>query len=248
MTKIKGGYYIKSRKIQESEIAHAPPHVREIWDYLLRETNHNDAKIGGMEIKRGQTIRSYKDIQEGLHWMVGWRKETYKKWQCEIAMKWLMKRQMITTTKTTRGVLITINNYDCYQDPKNYESHNESHKKATRKPQSTDTINKKKKKNNNNKENNKEKMKEQFDEFRKSYPGIKRGNDTEFENMIKKHKDWEEVVPRLSDILIKQKNSRDMRKRKGEFVPEWKHLQTWINKRCWEEEIILPQQVNRFQA
>lgn len=143
--KIKGGYYIKARKIQESDIAFAPPHVREIWDWLLKEANHAD----NGKIKRGQTVRTYKDIQEGLHWMVGYRKETYKKWQCEIAMKYLTKQQMITTTKTTRGLIITICNYDIYQNPKNYESHNESHKKATRKPQPTDTINKKNKNDNN---------------------------------------------------------------------------------------------------
>ena len=145
-SKICGGYYIKSRKIQESEIASAPPHVREIWDWLLMQANYEDYKKGGIEIKRGQTVRSYKDIQEGLHWMVGFRKETYTKWQCEIAMKWLTKREMITTVKTTRGLVITICNYDYYQDPKNYENHNESHNKTTTKPQGTDTINKKEKK------------------------------------------------------------------------------------------------------
>ena len=135
---IKGGYYLKARIIQESEIATAPPHVREIWDWLLKEANHKNVGT----IKRGQTIRTYKDIQEGLHWMIGYRKETYKKWHCEIAMKWLTNRQMITTTKTTRGLVITICNYDYYQDAKNYEKDSDNHNKATRKPQCTDTINK----------------------------------------------------------------------------------------------------------
>jgi len=105
---IKGGYYIKARCIQNSEIAHAPPHVREIWDWLLKEANHTDKKVSGIIIKRGQCFRSYKDIQEGLHWMVGWRKHKYSKNQCEIAMKWLTKRQMIHTAKTTRGMITHI--------------------------------------------------------------------------------------------------------------------------------------------
>ncbi len=155
---IQGGYYIKSRKIQESEIAFAPPHVREIWDWLLREANHKDVKVGGKVVKRGQTIRSYRDIQDGLHWMVGFRKETYNKWQCEIAMKWLTKREMVATTKTTRGLLITICNYDKYQDPQNYENHSESHMKATRKPQGTDTINKNEKNEKNENSNKPEKI------------------------------------------------------------------------------------------
>lgn len=142
---IKGGYYIKSRKIQESKIASAPPHVREIWDWLLREVNYKDANVGGTVIKRGQTVRSFKDIQEGLSWTVGYRKETYKKWHCEIAMKWLTKELMITTTRTTRGLLITICNYDYYQDPKNYENDSETETKLKPKRQGTDTINKKEK-------------------------------------------------------------------------------------------------------
>ena len=40
-----------------------------------------------------------------------------------------------------------------------------------------------------------------FDEFRKLYQGTKRGNQTEFENFIKKHKDWEEVINILETKL-----------------------------------------------
>ena len=228
------GYYIKSRSIEDSEIAHAPPHVREIWDYLLRTANHSDKKVAGIVVKRGQTIRSYRDIQEDLHWMVGWRKETYKKWHCEISMKWLMNRQMVTTTKTTRGMLITICNYDHYQDQKNYENDSESHKKATRKPQSTDTINKHKKKE-NIKELSKNEFLSAFENFRKAYPGKKRGLETEFKN-FQKHKDWKLTIDCLFENLGAQISDRKIRKQRGQFVPQWKNLQTWINQRCWEEE------------
>jgi len=136
--KIDGGYYIKARCIQNSDISTAPPHVREIWDWIIKEANHKDTRV----CKRGQLVRSYKDVQEGLCWYVGWRKMTYKNHQCEIAMKWLKKAGMITTKKTTRGMLINIDKYDYYQDPSNYESHKETRKKATRKPQTSHTINK----------------------------------------------------------------------------------------------------------
>jgi len=135
---ITGGYYIKSRKIQESEIAFAPPHVREIWDWLIREANHKDAG----NFKRGECFRSLQDIREGLKWYVGYRREMYSKSKCEMAMNWLRKRGMITTTKTTRGMHISICNYDRYQDPKNYESNKNDDTKETRKEQPSDTINK----------------------------------------------------------------------------------------------------------
>lgn len=139
---IRGGYYIKARCIENSAIAKAPPHVREIWDYLLRRANHKDVIISGTTFKRGSLITSYKDIIENLSWHIGWRVEKYTKYHCEIAMKWLKKADMITTTKTTRGLIVNVVNYSLYQDPKNYESHNENATKATRKPQTTDTINK----------------------------------------------------------------------------------------------------------
>ena len=34
-----------------------------------------------------------------------------------------------------------------------------------------------------------------------------------------------------------QKEARNIKSSKGNFVPEWKNLKTWINQRCWEEEI-----------
>ncbi len=136
MPKIPGGYYIKARKIQESAIAHAPPHVREIWDWLIKEANFK----GNKKIKRGQVLTRYDDIRDGLHWMVGYRKEQYSKSQCEIAMKWLTKHTMIRKTKTTRGLIVTILNYEQYQEPKNYENHIETYKRTTREPQRRHTI------------------------------------------------------------------------------------------------------------
>ncbi len=134
MEKIKGGYYIKPRYIQESRIAHKPPYMREIWDWIIMQCNHESNKI----CNRGQCIRTYEDIQKGLGWSIGWRKMKYNKWQCENIMKWLRKATLITTEKTTRGLKITVLNYDYYQDASNYESH----KRATREPQSSHTINK----------------------------------------------------------------------------------------------------------
>ena len=79
-----------------------------------------------------------------------------------------------------------------------------------------------------------------FNNFRTAYPGKKRGNETEFANFKKKHKDWQQVLPTLTAALGRQKESRENRKSRGQFVPEWKNLPTWINQRCWEEEVELP--------
>jgi hypothetical protein len=119
---IPGGFYLKARKTNHSAIAHAAPHVREIWDWLIGEANHKDCITHGKTIRRGQVLTDYKEIREALHWHVGFIKMTYKKHHVDTAMVWLRERSMILTQRTTRGLIVTICNYDSYQNPKNYET------------------------------------------------------------------------------------------------------------------------------
>ena len=79
-----------------------------------------------------------------------------------------------------------------------------------------------------------------FETARKEYPGTKRGLETEFTNFRKKHKDWKQVITLLSPAIRKQIDLRTRLKEQNKFVPEWKHFQTWINQRCWEEETEMP--------
>jgi hypothetical protein len=78
---------------------------------------------------------------------------------------------------------------------------------------------------------------EVFDKARKLYPGTRRGNETEFANFKKKHKDWKEVLPLLFPAIEKQIKWKETARANGlRFVRLWKIFQTWINQRCWEEE------------
>ena len=151
MPKILCGYYIKARIIQESEIANSPPHFREIWDWLMANANHKNKKVSGRIVKRGQCFTSKKEILDGLKWKVGYRIERYKNHQYENAMKFLRSRSMIAVTKTVRGIIVTIINYDKYQDPKNYESRDESRDESRTPPSDTETINKNDKNDKNDK-------------------------------------------------------------------------------------------------
>ena len=75
-----------------------------------------------------------------------------------------------------------------------------------------------------------------FEEFRKIYLGTKRGLDVEFTNFCKKHKDWREVLPYLKVNYERQIGAK--KSQRGSIDPRYeKHLQTYINQRCWEEEI-----------
>jgi hypothetical protein len=117
--KIKGGYVLLSRSIQESDIAHTAPCTRELWSLLIRESHHSTTIKS--KLKRGQCFKRIDDIRSDLHWKIGFRKMMYTKRSIEGSLKVLRKRGMIKTMKVTRGMIITICKYDYYQDPKNYE-------------------------------------------------------------------------------------------------------------------------------
>jgi hypothetical protein len=119
---IRGGYYLKARCIEQSDIAHAPPHVRELWDYLLRVAFWQD----GNKLNRGQVLTCCPEIQEALHWKIGWRKKRYSAAHIETGMKTLRKAGMITTRRTTRGVVVTVCNYERFQTPENYDNRTDS--------------------------------------------------------------------------------------------------------------------------
>jgi hypothetical protein len=133
---IRGGYYLKARCIEQSDIAHAPPHAREVFDYFLRKALWRD----GNKLQRGQWLTSYKAIQDDLQWYVGNRPERYKRHQIETAVKLLTKAGAITTARTTRGMIVTVCNYERFQTSDNYESQSEPFVKPTREPRESPPI------------------------------------------------------------------------------------------------------------
>ena len=79
-------------------------------------------------------------------------------------------------------------------------------------------------------------IKEKFEAFRKSYPGTKKGLDVEFNNFVKKHKDYAEVIDLLPLAISEEIEWHNEKKNSGNWVPEYPHLTTWINQRRWESE------------
>ena len=71
----------------------------------------------------------------------------------------------------------------------------------------------------------------EFDEVRKIYPGKKRGLDIEFDNFIRRYKkEWRKILPLLLPAVRRYADETAGQEKR--FI---KHLQTWINNRCWEE-------------
>lgn len=79
--------------------------------------------------------------------------------------------------------------------------------------------------------------KEAFEMFRKKYPGQKRGLDTELSLLIKKHKDWRDVIPILSNAIDVEIRKRTAAESANDFFPKPQMLQTYINQRSWEKYI-----------
>jgi len=119
--KIKGGYVLQPRVINNSDVMKMPPVTRELWFYLCRNVQWSQYK----NLRRGQGYFNLGDIQEDLCWMVGYRKMTYSKPQLTKSLRRLREGFMIETARATHGLVITICNYDFYQDPNNYEGNDE---------------------------------------------------------------------------------------------------------------------------
>lgn len=80
-----------------------------------------------------------------------------------------------------------------------------------------------------------------FEEFRKLYPGEKRGLEVELQGFIKHHSDWKEIVPKLLPALQEQIKTKEINHKNGAFVATWKHLKTYLYNSSWEALIPLEQ-------
>ena len=218
---IKGGYILQPRIIDGSELIHQPPVSRELWLYLLRNVNHKSNE----KYARGSGFFNLEKISEDLHWYVGFKKMKYSKPTISKALHRLCVGSMTATMKATRGIIITVCNYDYYQDPKNYEGYNEGSMKGSTK------VRTKNKKDKNDEE--KENIYVLFTMFLKQYPGRKKSAETEFANFSKKFD--LEIVHLLLPALEKEKQYRIKAETEKQFVPPWKYLSIWINQKCWEQ-------------
>lgn len=124
MPKIVGGYILYARKTLESSIMDKPPLTMKLFTWMLLKANRKNGYRG---LEMGQFFTTISDMQEAMSWYIGYRKKTPTKDEIRSCYEALKQATMISTTKTTRGMIVTILNYKTYQDPKNYEGHTETH-------------------------------------------------------------------------------------------------------------------------
>ncbi len=200
------GYILESRKILDSEIWKKPPLYFKVWHYLLLKAQFKDSA----SLKRGQLIVSIPEIQEACSYYIGYRKVTPTKKEIYSVINWLRnpcegetkgnnERGMIVTTKVTHGMLVTICNFNVYQNPTSYEGNNETDTKGT-----TRRTRRERQGNNNIKEREERKNEDIYRGFGFSDPVIDALVD--FEEMRKKIKSpltSERAIRTLCNKLVK---------------------------------------------
>jgi hypothetical protein len=116
------GAFLSSRSIFNSEIwIDKPPEYFKVFFYLYGKANHKGKTINGYTCERGEYFCSYSELIDQLEYHIGARKKKYNGVYMKRLMKYLRSKGAIDTTKHPRGNLIKVNNYDSFQDIKNYE-------------------------------------------------------------------------------------------------------------------------------
>jgi len=165
--KIEGGAILIARQVFESEIFMFKPAIWfKVWVYILGNVFWKDKG----KLKRGQGYFKYEWIKNAT----GATQD-----QLKHCIEYLKASQMIATQKATRGMVVTVLNYDDYQDFNHYKSHTESHLKATQKPHRSHTNKEEGKEGKERKEENKGIFpewipQEEFEEYRKMRLKIKK--------------------------------------------------------------------------
>jgi len=198
-----------------------------IWFFIVNRVNHSDTKL----FPRGSNLMTYAEISEHT-------KAT--KHQIDMFMRWAKKEQMLTTQKTTRGMIVTICNYNYFQDLDNYKNGTENELRPKRNRNGNDTINK----NDNNGKNEKKDTitkervySDDFESFWKKCNWNSKGSKSSAYDQWKKYKKEIPPILDLLNIVQCQINNKIKKDRNKEFCPEFPHVERWIKKKRWEDEI-----------
>lgn len=93
-----------------------------LFTYLLLNATHQDGiKKGGVELKRGQWIRSYRKLAQDLAYKEGRGVKEYSIKTISKCVKKLVDAGTITVEETKQGTLFTIVNYAKYQDKQEFK-------------------------------------------------------------------------------------------------------------------------------
>lgn len=123
MPVVDGGFIILARKMFEGNLMDKPDLWVKLWLWMIFKANFKDHG----KLKRGQLLTSIKEMQDAVSYKVGYRKKRPTVGQIRSAYEAFTNNNMVSVAKTTRGMIVTVLNYDKYQTLDNYEQHTEQH-------------------------------------------------------------------------------------------------------------------------
>lgn len=230
---VEGGFILIARRMLESELMDSPAHYVKLWIWMLLKANWKDRE----KLKRGQFVTSIAEMQKAGGHKVGYRFKALSKGEVRSSYEAFAKANMISTAKTTRGMIITILNYDTYQDLTSYEQHTEQHDEehANNTGTAHDTE---RKRNTRNKESKRSCPipSDEFNQFYSAYP--KR------EGKMAALKAWSKFNGQMKDLFpvimaaIKAQKASVGSALCPDNGPKYIPLPaSWLNGRRWEDEI-----------
>lgn len=209
--------FVKIHKRIVSWEWYTDPNTFRLFIHLLLNANFKSNRWMGKEILPGQLVTGRKRLSIDLK---------LSEREIRTSLTKLKTTNEITIKTTNKFSIITICKWDNYQTENITERPTKRPTNSPTSDQQTTTLEEGKEYKNN--------ISVIFDNFRKQYPGTKRGLKTELDVFQKKNNP--ETIHLLMPALEKEKSHKSTLKSFGQFVPEWKNLATWINQKCWEQE------------
>ena len=225
--KIVGGAFQVARKLFNSEAwLEKPASWTKIWIYILGNVNHK--KRGTFERSEGffnweeltRTQRLGKDITIS---------------NIKSFMTFASGSNLLTTTRTTRGMRLKVLNYEKYQNLDNYTTTSKTTSEQRVNNDRTTTIHKNEKnyKNEKNTRTGFSSYKDdpKFMSFYEVYPK-KKDPHSAYKEFLK-IKDIDKILPTILKDVESKKQTEDWQKENGRFIL---YPVRYLNKRRWEDE------------
>jgi hypothetical protein len=226
MEKIPGGFKLIAHKLLENDLMDKPPLYAKLWLWMLLRAHWKDRD----KLKRGQFLTSISEMQNAMSYKIGYRKHTPTIGEIRSAYEAFTNNTMISTTKTTRGMIITIINYGYYQDINNYEQHNEQHNEnSTKRTITTQDTERKRIK--------ELKHLSEFEQFYSAYPKHE-GRKSALAAWNKYNGEMKNLFPMIMQAIETQKQSFGscLNPEGGKrFIPL---PSTWLNGERWKDDLV----------
>jgi hypothetical protein len=117
---IPGGYILYPRNFLDL-LDETPLLDRVLWIWMICRANHKDGDTTHGQLRRGQLLATIPEMQRTLSHRAGRSLRAPSKVAVWRALERYRRRNMIETRRTTRGLVITIFQYECCQNPAHYE-------------------------------------------------------------------------------------------------------------------------------